>query len=104
MKLSLLLAALLATSTFSFAQNPAAAPAGASETPLQKPLMGRITATSVWQIPATFPATVHKACDSAPPPSFADCFINQMSKSGASPAAVAFTRMLQKRAVAMSAL
>jgi hypothetical protein len=58
---------------------------------------GRITATSVWQIPATFPAAVHKACDSAPPPGFADCFINQMSTAGASPAAVAFTRALQKK-------
>jgi hypothetical protein len=97
MKPSLLLAALLAAATFGFTQNPPAAPAGASELPLQKPLMGRITATSVWQIPATFLAAAHKACDSAPPPSFAECFINQMSKSGASPAAVTFTRMLQKQ-------
>ena len=97
MKLSLLFTALLATTAFGFAQNPPATPSGSSELPLQKPLMGPITATSVWQIPATFPATVHKACDSAPPPSFAECFINQMSKAGASPAAVAFTRMLFKQ-------
>ena len=59
---------------------------------------GKIGPSSVWQIPSTFPDVVHKACDSAAqPPSFADCFINQMSKAGASPAAVAFTRMLQKQ-------
>jgi hypothetical protein len=98
MKLSLLLATLLAAATLGFAQNPPAAPAGSSELPPQKPLMGRITATSVWQIPPAFLAAAHQACDSAPQsPSFADCFINQMSKSGASPAAVAFTRMLQKQ-------
>ncbi|HEY4899674.1 MAG TPA: hypothetical protein VIH91_02530 [Terriglobales bacterium] len=97
MKLSLLLSALLATAAFGLAQNPPMAPAGASETPLQRPSMGRIGATSVWQIPPTFLASVHKACDNAPPPSFADCFINQMSKAGASPAAVAFTRMLFKQ-------
>src|SRR5450755_2119560 len=97
MKRSLLLVALLVAATIGFAQNPPAASAGASQTPLQKPLMGPITATSVWQIPVTFIAASHKACDSAPPPSFADCFINQMSKAGASPAVVAFTRMLQKQ-------
>jgi hypothetical protein len=59
---------------------------------------GRITSAAVWQMPSTFLADAHKACDNAPkPPSFADCFINQMSKAGASPAAVAFTRALQKR-------
>jgi hypothetical protein len=92
MKLSLLLAALLATAAFGFAQNPPAAPSGAATA------TGKITIANVWQIPSTFLATAHKACDSAPqPPSFAECFINQMSNSGASPAAVAFTRMLQKQ-------
>ncbi len=90
MKLSLLLAALLATTVVT-AQNPSAAPGAAT------PSTGRISAANVWQIPPTFLAAAHKACDSAPPPSFADCFINQMPKSGASPAAVAFTRMLQKQ-------
>ena len=92
MKLSLLLAALLAAATFDFAQNPPAAPSGAATSP------GKITIANVWQIPSTFLAAVHKACDSASqPPSFADCFINQMSKAGAPPAAVAFTRTLQKQ-------
>jgi len=52
--------------------------------------------SAVWHMPSTFLVTAHKTCDSAPPPGFADCFINQMSAAGASPAAVAFTRMLQK--------
>jgi hypothetical protein len=86
-----LMVACLLVSTFAFAQNPAATmPPG--------PGAGRITAASVWQMPATFLAAAHKACDSASqPPSFADCFIGQMSKAGASPAAVAFTRMLQRQ-------
>jgi|ERR1035438_4574816 hypothetical protein len=99
MKLSLLLAVLLATANFSFAQNPPAAQAAPSETPLQKPVMGRIASTAVWQIPSTFLAAANKACAiaSSGPSKFDECFINQMSKAGASPAAVAFTRMLQKQ-------
>ena len=59
---------------------------------------GRITAAAVWQMPSTFLADAHKACDGTTPASgFADCFINQMSKAGASPAAVAFTRELRKQ-------
>ncbi|MGA9565596.1 MAG: hypothetical protein WBS19_08745 [Candidatus Korobacteraceae bacterium] len=89
MKPVLLVAALL-VSTFSFAQNPSATmPPGTGA--------GRITAASVWHMPATFLAAAHQACDNAPQPTFADCFINQMSKAGASPAAVAFTRMLQRQ-------
>src|SRR3974390_1187949 len=56
---------------------------------------GRITSAAVWQMPSTFLADAHKACDNAPhPPSFADCFIAQMASAGAPPAAVAFTRRL----------
>ena len=88
MKPAALLAAVLLTSVC-FAQTPTTQGAGAA---------GRITAASVWQMPSTFLATAHKACDNAPQPaSFADCFINQMSKAGASPAAIAFTRELQKQ-------
>jgi len=61
-------------------------------------ILTRITAASVWQIPATFLAAAHKACDNAlHPPSFAECFINQMSAAGAPMPAVAFTRMLYKQ-------
>jgi len=90
MKSALLAFALLVSSLVTFAQT--------SQTPLSgTPVMGRITAASVWQMPSTFLGAAHKACDNAtPPPAFADCFIYQMSKAGAAPAAVAFTRMLQK--------
>jgi hypothetical protein len=86
-----LLAPALLISTFVFAQNPSATmPPGAGAS--------RITAASVWQMPSTFLAAAHKACDNTPqPPSFADCFIGQMSKAGASPAAVAFTRVLTRQ-------
>ena len=85
------LAAAVLVSTIAIAQNPSATmPPG--------PGAGRITAASVWQMPSTFLAAAHKTCDNAPqPPNFADCFINQMSKAGAPPAAVAFTRMLQRQ-------
>jgi hypothetical protein len=57
----------------------------------------RITATSVWQMPVTFPPAVHKACDNAPnQEAFAICFMEQMSKAGASTEAVEFTKMLRK--------
>ena len=82
-------AAALLLATCSFAQAPTVPPAAGA---------ARITAASVWQMPSTFLAAAHKACDNLPQPSsYADCFINQMSKAGASPAAVAFTRELQKQ-------
>jgi len=88
MKSATLLTAVLLTS-IGFAQTPPSPGAAAT---------GRITAASVWQMPSTFLADAHKACDNAAPPSaFANCFINQMSKAGASPAAVAFTRVLYKQ-------
>jgi hypothetical protein len=86
------LAAALLVATFAFAQNPSATmPPGAGA--------GRITAASVWQMPSTFLAAADKACasGSSGPSGFADCFISQMSRAGAPPAAVAFTRMLQRQ-------
>ncbi len=83
--------AFLLIATCAFAQNPAAPPSALPAS------AGRIGPSSVWHMPPTFLAAAHKACDSAPPPSFADCFINQMSTAGASPAAVAFTRALQQQ-------
>jgi hypothetical protein len=58
---------------------------------------GKIGDSSVWQIPTTFLATARKACDSAPPADFSKCFIDQMSKAGASQDAVSFTRTLFAR-------
>jgi hypothetical protein len=55
----------------------------------------KIDASSVWQLPPQFLSAAHAACDS----SFhiADCMIDQMSKAGAPPAAVSFTRELYKQ-------
>jgi hypothetical protein len=60
---------------------------------------GRVTSTSVWQVPASFLADAHKACNiaSSGPNNMSKCFIDQMSKAGASPEAVAFTRALYKQ-------
>jgi hypothetical protein len=83
------LLAVLLTTTLVFAQTPSSHQAATT---------GRITAASFWSMPSSFLADAHKACDNATQPrGFADCFINQMSKAGASTAAVAFTRALQKQ-------
>ncbi len=85
-----LLATTLLCSTLVFAQAP--------QSSLPVPpngVMGRVTAASVWQIPATFLPAAHAACDKAPnPQAFIQCFVAQMSKAGASPGAVAFTQSL----------
>jgi hypothetical protein len=54
----------------------------------------RIGASSVWQMPASFMASAHAACDKYAPAGFAECFMNQMSPAGASSDAVSFTRAL----------
>ena len=86
MKPTLLLAVLLAA-TIAVAQAPLSTQGDATAT--------RITPLFVWHMPPTFLPAAHKACDNAPqPPSIAECFIGQMSTTGAPPAAVAFTRRL----------
>ena len=72
------------------------AQASPNQSPLQAGMMPKITAASVWQMPSTFLAAAHSACDSAAPTNFAECFVGQMSKAGAPPAAVTFTHMLYK--------
>jgi hypothetical protein len=63
----------------------------------QDPKPGNITAAAVWKLPDSLRTTILKRCgDATQPPSFADCFINQMAQGGASAAAVAFTRELYK--------
>ena len=53
--------------------------------------------SGVWQPPQNFAIDVSMACSgSSPGGKYADCFIAQMSKAGASPAAVKFTRELYK--------
>jgi hypothetical protein len=57
----------------------------------------KIGASAVWNLPDALRTTILKKCgDSTIPPSFAECFINQMQQGGAPPAAVAFTRELYK--------
>jgi hypothetical protein len=78
----LVLAATLVLATFGFGQ---------ATTP-------PIDATAVWQPGGDFLANAHTACDKVTPSSkFAECVINQMSKAGASSAAVTFTRELYKQ-------
>lgn len=53
----------------------------------------KIGESAVWQIPPNFVANAHKTCGEATP-DFSRCFIDQMTKAGASVGAVNFTRML----------
>lgn len=57
----------------------------------------KIGDSAVWKMPDTFRTMVQKKCgEASQPPSFAECFINQMQQGGAPPDAVAFTRELYK--------
>ncbi len=62
-------------------------------------MSGKIGPTAVWQPPQDFLANAHTACDKAMgnPPDYGQCFIDQMSKAGAPPDAVSFTRMLYQQ-------
>jgi len=56
-----------------------------------------IGASAVWNLPDALRTTIMKRCgDATQPPSFAECFINQMQQGGAPAPAVAFTRELYK--------
>jgi hypothetical protein len=55
----------------------------------------KIGASAVWQIPQTYLASAHAACDKSS--STGQCFIGQMAKAGASADAIAFTRELYKQ-------
>ena len=57
----------------------------------------KIGPSAVWQPPQDFIANAHAACDKSHPPNYAECFIDQMSKSGAPADAVSFTRMLYRQ-------
>jgi len=58
---------------------------------------GKIGPAAVWQPPQDFIAKAHAACDKSNPPNYAECFIEQMSKSGAPAEAVSFTRLLYRQ-------
>ncbi len=82
-----MLATLLVLATVSLAQAaPPAAP---------PPRPGAFGTSAVWPVTPEFLKSAHAACDNAKqPPSFEECFIDQMAKAGAPPDAVKFTREL----------
>ena len=57
----------------------------------------KIAASAAWQPPQDFIPKAHAACDKSNPPNYAECFIDQMSNSGAPADAVSFTRMLYRQ-------
>ena len=92
MRRALLFAIIAGLLSSAIAQNPT------SPQSVQAASMGKIGAADIWQMPPTFLADAHKACDNAPqPPSFAQCFIAQMSKAGAPAGAEAFTKLLYQK-------
>jgi hypothetical protein len=58
---------------------------------------GKIERSAVWQPPQDFITKAHAACDKSNPPNYSECFIDQMSKSGAPADAVSFTRTLYRQ-------
>lgn len=66
-----------------------AAPAAASPA---DSAMAPIGADAVWTPPSDFLAAFHAACDRGPGSKFGECFLEEMRKAGAPPAALAFAR------------
>ena len=58
---------------------------------------GKIGSSAVWQPPPDFITKAHAACDKANSPNYAECFIDQMSKSEAPADAVSFTNLLYRQ-------
>ena len=59
---------------------------------------GGVTAAAVWHPPAGFIDRFHQACDGRAGKALAACFVAQMAKAGATPAALAFARRLDGEA------
>jgi len=90
-RLSLLLAVMLASGRLLCAVPQSGMSSQGSASP-------KIGAAAVWQPSQDFLNKAHTVCDKAAnPASFTECFINQMSASGAPPDAVSFTRMLYQQ-------
>jgi hypothetical protein len=71
--------------------------AGVTALQAQESWQQKIGPSAVWKLPDPLRTTILKKCgDATQPPSFAECFINQMQAGGAPAAAVAFTRELYK--------
>jgi hypothetical protein len=56
----------------------------------------KISGASVWQVTPQFLKDAHSTCDKIDGSNYGSCFIDQMEKTGAPAAAVAFTRELYK--------
>lgn len=71
--------------------------AGLTVLQAQESSQEKIGPSAVWKLPQSLRITILKKCgDATQPPSFAECFMNQMQAGGAPPQAVAFTRELYK--------
>jgi hypothetical protein len=74
---------------------PGASPAASPQSDYEASIANEMKPSPSWKPGPDFLKNAHAACDSAQqPPSFAECFIDQMSKAGAPPEAVQFTRAL----------
>ena len=92
---ALLLVAILAVGTLGWAAPQSGMSSQASMT---KDASGSIGPSAVWSVPADFINKAHTVCDRvANPAGVGECFIRQMSASGASADAVSFTRMLYQQ-------
>jgi len=89
------IAFILTSVTFSCAL-PQSGTSSASQ-PASAAVSGKIGPSAVWQPPQDFVTKAHAACDKSNPPNYAECFIDQMSKSGAPADAVSLTRMLYRQ-------
>jgi len=91
MRKSLLLATLFALGAVGLLQSYSVPQGGT-------PSAGKVGASAVWQMSPSFLSSARATCDTAggSPSSYADCFINQMRKAGASADAVAFARSLHQ--------
>jgi hypothetical protein len=63
----------------------------------ESPAKIKIGASAVWQVPTTFLAGAHSACDKSSHSSDVECLIDQMVKAGAPASATSFTRELYKQ-------
>ena len=81
-------------------QTPPVAPnatPGPAESAYLASIQDEMQPSPSWRPGPDFLKDAHSACDNAKqPPSFAECFIDQMAKAGAPPEALKFTRQLYK--------
>jgi len=83
-----------ALSMFALVLVQAAAPAPSSEPAAKSANAAPIGSDAIWSPPPNFVATFHAACDRQAGKHFGACFVEQMEKAGAPPAALAFARRI----------